>query len=151
MMALARRSPFELFDQIWQRVEELFARHFDGAGQASWVPACEAYVAGDRFIVRFALPGVDPADIHLTVTGRMLTVSGQRKAPEQIPDENYWLRGLSYGQFERSVMLPEAVDTGAIRASYRHGILQVEVPLPKELASKAVPITVEQPALTATA
>lgn len=54
------------------------------------------------------------------------------------------MRGIAYGSFERSFSLPEGVDPNAVKATYRNGVLQVEVPLPKELATMTVPITVEK-------
>ncbi len=146
MLALARRSPFELVEQAQERMEQMFRRFFGDEGQpmTSWVPDAEAHVSDGKLVVRCDLPGVEPADIHVAVRGRTLVISGERKAQQQVSDDGYWMRGIAYGSFERSFSLPEGVDPNAVKATYRNGVLQVEVPLPKELAGITVPVTVEK-------
>jgi HSP20 family protein len=150
VFALARRSPFDLMEQMQQRMEQLLQRFFDGDTRpvTGWVPDAEAQVSDGRLVVRCDLPGVEPADIHVAVRGRSLSISGERKAQQQVSDGDYWMRGIAYGSFERSFSLPDGVDPNAVKATYRNGVLQVEVPLPKELTGTTVPITVEK-ALTA--
>ena len=151
MFALARRSPFEWMDQMERRMDGLFGRFLElnGSPGAAWTPACEMYTRDGKVVVRCDVPGVDPGDIHLAVRGRTLTISGERKATEEVPGEDYWCREMAYGSFEHTVTLPEEIDAKAVRATYRNGALNIEVPLPKELTAQTVPISVEQPALTA--
>lgn len=146
MFALARRSPFDLMEQMQQRMERLLQRFFDGGMRpaASWMPDAEAHVSDGKLVVRCDLPGVEPADIHVAVRGRTLMISGERKAEQQVSDDGYCMRGIAYGSFERSLSLPEGVDPNAVKATHRNGVLQVEVPLPTELAGITVPITVEK-------
>lgn len=152
MFTLARRSPFDLMDQIQRGMEQLVQRFFEGTGNirpvSAWMPDAEAHVADGKLVVRCDLPGVEPADIHVAVAGRTLTISGERKARHQVSDDGYWMRGITYGSFERSFSLPDGVDPKTVRATHRNGVLEVEVPLPKELAGITVPVTVEK-ALTA--
>jgi HSP20 family molecular chaperone IbpA len=35
---------------------------------------------------------------------------------------------VTYGRFERSVVLPEGIDADAVRATYRHGVLEMTIP-----------------------
>lgn len=121
----------------------------DGSSSAAWAPACDVYARDGKVVVRCDVPGVDPGDVHVSVRGRTLTISGERKAAEEIPGDDYWYRGIAYGSFERTLTLPEEVDAEAVKAAYRNGTLEVEVPIAKELTAKTVPITVEQPALAA--
>ena len=147
MFTFARRSPFEWMNQM----DAIFGRSFepDGSSGAAWTPACEVSARDGKAVVRCDVPGVDPGDIHVAVRGRMLTISGERKAVEEIPGEDYWCREIAYGSFERTVTLPDEVDAKAVKATYRNGELNVEVALRKELTAQTVPISVEQPALAA--
>jgi len=148
MFTFARRSPFEWMNQM----DAIFGRSFEPDGSSSgaaWTPACEVYARDGKAVVRCDVPGVDPGDIHIAVRGRTLTISGERKAAEEVPGEDYWCREIAYGSFERTVTLPEEVDAKAVKATYRNGALDVEVPLRKELTAQTVPISVEQPALAA--
>jgi HSP20 family protein len=133
-------------EHMQRRMEQLFQRFFDSDMRpaSGWVPDAEAHVSDGKLVVRCDLPGVEPADIHVAVRGRTLAISGERKAQEQVSDDEYWMRGVAYGSFERSFSLPEGVDPDTVKATYRNGVLQVEVPLPKELATMTVPITVEK-------
>jgi HSP20 family protein len=146
MFTLARRSPFDLMEQMQRRMEHLFRRFFHGDmwPESGWVPDAEAHVSDGRLVVRCDLPGVEPADIHVAVRGRTLAISGERKAQEQVADDAYWVRDIVYGSFERAFSLPEGIDPSVVKATYRNGVLQVEVPLPKELAPVTVPITTEK-------
>ena len=147
MFTFARRSPFEWMNQM----DAIFGRALepDGSSGVAWTPACEVYARDGKAVVRCDVPGVDPGDIHVAVRGRMLTISGERKAVEEIPGEGYWCREIAYGSFERTVTLPDEVDAKAVKATYRNGQLNVEVPLRKELTAQTVPVSVEQSALAA--
>src|SRR3989442_8280128 len=144
MLALARRSPFEWMDQMERRMDAIFGRFFepDGSSGVAWRPACEAYARDGKLVVRCDVPGVDPAGIRVAVRGRTLTISGERKATEEIAGDDYWCREIAYGSFERTLTLPEEVDAEAVRATYRNGTLDVEVPLAKDVTASTVPISV---------
>ncbi len=111
MFTLARRSPFEWMDQVERQMNSMFGRFFEpnGSSEAAWTPACEVYSRDGKIVVRCDVAGVDPGDVHVAVRGRTLTISGERKAAEEIPGEDYWYRGIAYGSFERTVTLPEEV------------------------------------------
>jgi len=147
MFTFARRSPFEWMNHM----DAIFGRALepDGSSGVAWTPACEVYARDGKAVVRCDVPGVDPGDIHVAVRGRMLTISGERKAVEEIPGEDYWCREIAYGSFERTVTLPDEVDAKAVKATYLNGQLNVEVPLRKELTAQTVPVSVEQSALAA--
>jgi HSP20 family protein len=149
MFALAQRSPFELMEQMQKNMDQWFARVFEDGGApmaaaiTAWTPACEAHVQDGKLVVRCDVPGVDPSDIHVAVTGRTLRISGERKAPALSEDQ--WVRGITYGSFQRAFRLPEGIDPAAVKATCRNGVLQVELPLPKALTEITVPIAIEQP------
>ena len=151
MFTVARRAPFDWMEQMERRLDSVLRRTFeqDGSRGTTWTPTYDAYVRDGNLVVRCDVPGVDPGDIHVAVTGRTLVISGERKPAEEIPAEDYWCRGIAYGSFECAVALPEDIDANAVRATYGNGVLNLEVPLPKELTTRTVPISIEQPALAA--
>ena len=71
--------------------------------------------------------------------GDLLTIKAERKAEEKGPE----YRGYFYGKFERAVTLPRGVKAEKITARYEHGVLELVVPLPVELAGKTIPIQIE--------
>ena len=109
MFTVAQRAPFDWMEQMERRLDSVLRRFFeqDGSRGTTWTPAYDAYVRDGNLVVRCDVPGVDPGDIHVAVTGRTLVISGDRKPAEQIPAEDYWCRGIAYGSFECAVVLPE--------------------------------------------
>ena len=100
--------------------------------EMAWAPAMEVYEKDDNFVVRAELPGIRKDEIDISMTGDTLTIKGERKASEEVKDEQYHRCEVCYGSFSRSVVMPAAVDADKIEASYENGILEVQVPKAKE-------------------
>lgn len=111
-----------------------------------FIPPMDAWVDRDtkKYNLRVALPGVDPKEVQLNVEGNRLSITGEHKSSEEKKEKAYHLREFSYGRFERSVMLPEGVDTSKLAAEYKDGVLEItapvtEVALPRKIEIKALP------------
>jgi HSP20 family protein len=111
------------------------------------VPPIEAWVDKDekKYHLSIALAGVDPKDIELNVQGNNLTVSGEQKVSEEKKDADFVYQEFAYGRFERSITLPEGVDTQKLTAEYKNGVLEITAPmnanaLPRKVEIKAVPV-----------
>nr|WP_246310583.1 Hsp20/alpha crystallin family protein [Nesterenkonia sandarakina] len=92
--------------------------------QGGFVPAVDAHRDGEDLVLRADLPGVDPEkDVAVELTGRTLTVSGERRSETEAEG----LREVRYGSFSRTVTLPGEVSSDAISASYESGVLTVRV------------------------
>jgi HSP20 family protein len=111
------------------------------------VPPIEAWVDKDekKYHLSIALAGVDPKDIELNVQGNNLTVSGEQKVSEEKKDADFVYQEFAYGRFERSITLPEGVDTSKLTAEYKNGVLEITAPmsanaLPRKVEIKAVPV-----------
>ena len=108
-----------------------------------WTPAVDVIEKGTAIIVKADLPGVKQEDIALTIDQGMLTIRAERKQEEDVKKEGYHRIERSYGRFERTLPLPEGVDTEAISAAYRDGVLEVTLPVSQQQkpAAKTIPIT----------
>jgi HSP20 family protein len=104
-----------------------------------WAPRVETFVKDDALRVRADLPGVDPKAVEVSVEDDVLTIAGERKTEHE--DAAY--REVRYGRFERRLRVPEGVDPQAITATYKNGVLELAVPLPKP-ASRKVTIGVTE-------
>ncbi|MCP4625227.1 MAG: Hsp20/alpha crystallin family protein [bacterium] len=71
---------------------------------------------------------------------RVLTLSGERTYDNEIKEENYYRKERSYGRFQRAFRLPSDVDLDKIKAEFKDGVLQVEVPKPEQTKAKEVTI-----------
>ena len=125
-----------------------FSRLFDRAGSndesvsavAEWAPAVDIEEHADKYVLHADVPGVDPAAIEITLENGVLTLSGARdKAVEQKGVESRRIERVA-GRFLRRFTLPESVDAEAVKASGRHGVL--EIVIPKREAAKPRKITV---------
>ena len=144
MNAMLHWSPTAKY-HFHRPVEELFQRFFDGATNeapqpaASWLPATEGRIEDGTYIIQFALPGVDPKAVNVSLMDNMLTVKGESKADHDTTGKDYFVREVVYGAFQRSFGLPEGVDAAEVEAKYVNGRLEVRVPAPRA----ATPMMIE--------
>ena len=139
---LMRWNPAEELSSWHRDIDELFGRFFDRPENSvrSWVPRVETYRKDNEYIVRADLPGVDPKDVNVQAEGNVLTITGERKNEEKGPE----YQETFYGKFERQLALPQGVEADKIAARYEHGVLEIRVPLPAQLAGRKIPIQIEQ-------
>jgi HSP20 family protein len=103
----------------------------------------EEYVEGDTFVVRAELPDVDPdEDVAITIRDGVLHLHAAREEHTHEERPHGFRSEFHYGRIERSLRLPEGVTEADVKAGYKHGILEIRVPLPKE-AAPATKIAVE--------
>ncbi len=96
-------------------------------------------------MVKLDLSGVDPAQVSLEVEESVLRISGMRY-DERHPDAVYQQMEITYGRFERMVMLPPEVDATRARADYSAGFLEIVLPIKPRSASKKIPISLKDEA-----
>jgi HSP20 family protein len=125
-----------LFDDPFFRVGQMD----DDGGMGLWNPAVDLYEKDDHFMIKAELPGVDKKDIKIDLQDRLLTLSGERTYDNEVKEENYYRRERSYGKFQRAFTLPADVDSDKIKAEFKDGVLQIEVPKPEEKKAKQVTI-----------
>ena len=83
---------------------------------------------GDKYLLRAELPGFDKEDIHINLDGDRLVISAQNKEEKETTEgESFVRRERSYGSFIRSFNLA-GIRTEEIAASYRNGLLELELP-----------------------
>src|SRR5438270_1683835 len=99
----------------------------------------DAYRQGDRFLVHFDLPGVDPSTVELTVEKNVLTVRAER-SPDWGPDAELVVAVRRQGTFTRQLFLGETLDTDRVEASYDAGVLTVTIPVAEAAKPRRVQI-----------
>ena len=144
---LQQWSPFRELERFRRDFDDLFDRFFGGgvsaAGLSASAPKIESFMEDGKMIVRADLPGIDPNDVEVSVVGDTLTIRGTRQAREEKKGRDFLHREVAYGSFERTLTLPKGIKTEDIRASYQNGVLELTIPIPKESATRKVPIEVE--------
>ena len=127
------------------RLFEPFARFATGEEDlvsGTWVPPVDVAETQEKIVVRAEVPGIRQDDISIEFENGLLTIKGERKLEKS--EGMTWHRvERVYGNFSRSFTLPRTVDPEKIAASYRDGILEVEVPKREEAKPKHIKIAVK--------
>jgi HSP20 family protein len=116
-----REAIDRLFDESFVSPREFATARFDR-------PAIDAYTTPEAFVVKAAMPGIKPEEIHTTVTGDVLTVEGKFREESKREEQGYLYRELSRGELRRSISLPAGLKTDAAEAAYADGILTLTIP-----------------------
>ncbi len=90
--------------------------------------------------VRASIPGVDPEDIDISITGDVLSIQGETREEKEKERGDYHLRERRYGAFQRAIRLPERVDADAAEAEFENGVLTLTLPKVEEAKPKKVEV-----------
>jgi HSP20 family protein len=90
---------------------------------------------GEAFVIRAAVPGFEAKEIEVKISGNLLTVRAEKKEKKG-ETEKLW------GELERTVLLPEGVDSEHVEATYRNGVLEVKLPKLPEAKERRIEVKV---------
>ena len=138
---LMRTDPFREFDRLAQQV---LGSNAAGTWSRPTAMPMDAYRAGDRFVVAFDLPGVDPGAIELDVERNVLTVKAERRPP--VTDEHVEMQVAErpLGVFSRQLFLGDTLDTDHIEANYEAGVLTLRIPVAERAKPRRIEINASQ-------
>src|SRR5579884_1863050 len=133
-------SPFQQLSRLRNEIDRFFGSPLEGflsptssSMYEGWAPSVDLYEDKDNFVVRAELPGMKKEDIEVTASGDTLTISGEKKREQEVKEGRDTYRAERYfGRFQRSMILPTAMDTGKIQAQYKDGLLTVTIPKAEE-------------------
>jgi HSP20 family protein len=142
---LERWDPFRDLMTIQNEVHRLFGRTFGdgelGTGTTgTWAPAVDVYESGDRFLVSVELPGIDPADVEVSVEDSTLTVRGERRFVHEEKEGSVQRIERRYGAFSRTLTLPSTVNPDKVEATFDKGILTIVVPKREEAKPRKIQV-----------
>ena len=81
----------------------------------------------ENYTISVEVPGIDEKDIHLQVSGDVLTIRGEKRQKQEKKEDKYHRVERSYGSFQRVLTLPADADTGTVNAKFDNGILTITV------------------------
>ena len=126
-----------LFDQSFGRLPSM--RGGEDLGPSSL--GLDVIENGDNFVVKAAVPGVDPKDVEISVEDDILSIKGEFEKKEETNEENYLRRELRYGSFQRTLRLPPTVDAEHAEAHFENGLLKLTLPKKAEARARSIKIT----------
>jgi len=145
------RGVSSLQEQINRLFNDTFERGTDGANLTAWAPAVDIFETEHSLVVKADLPDIKPEELDIRVENNILTIRGERKFEKQVSENNYLRVERAYGSFSRSFSLANTVNTEAIQAEYKNGVLTLTVPKREEAKPKQIKVRVEAPAAAAAA
>lgn len=146
-MQLVRRRPRRELWRVTNPINFMFDDFFSPfntsgreTGPSQWQPVVDIIEEESQFRVKAELPGIEKKDIHVDVKDNVLTLRGERSEEKTDEGEHYYRRERSFGSFTRSFSLPENVDSEAIKADYKDGVLSIAIPKPEKQVPKAITV-----------
>ena len=136
-----------------RRMNNMFDRLFDASPRArslaerfdtgNLAPAFDVTENDKAFNIHAELPGIKKEDINVDIDDNSLTFSGESKASNEYNDENVRYSERRYGHFSRTVPVPDHVDRDHIKANFKDGVLNLELPKTNKQTSKAKKIAID--------
>jgi HSP20 family protein len=138
MALVVRPEPFT------REVDRLFDAFFGGESPPAsrrWVPPMDLVEADDHFLLKADLPGLTEGDVSIEVHDGTLSISGERRIEHDSRERGFTRIERAFGSFNRSLTLPDGVDSDSISAHFDRGVLEVRIPKPEERKPRRVEIT----------
>ena len=150
MLGITRWTPWTELASLHRDLDSIVGRVFGEAVPRqtvdsfdSFIPAADVKREGDQWMVSIAVPGISPDKLNIDIVGRTLRVRGERSSEEKTESV---MSEIAYGRLERHFTLPEDIDAQHVQATYRHGMLELVLPLkesakPHRIEVKVAPET----------
>jgi HSP20 family protein len=135
-------TPFrELFAPGWRLprlFDEMFATRGGRAGR--WAPAVDISETDDKYVITAEVPGTTKDDVHVEVQDNVMTIRGEKRSErEEKKEKSRWVERC-YGSFSRSFTLPANAAADRVNASFKDGVLTIELPKLEAAKPKVIPV-----------
>ncbi|MDQ7784140.1 MAG: Hsp20/alpha crystallin family protein [Desulfomonilaceae bacterium] len=137
--SLFRTKFFREFDDLMSRFfgeEQFFTERWPG-----FHPAIDISETDDEIVVKGEIPGIDPKDMDISLTGRVLSIKGEKKEEKEEKQEGTYRKERRFGSFSRSFTVPSEIREDKIEAKFDNGVLTIR--LPKKETAKKTSIKIE--------
>jgi len=105
--------------------------------------AVDVYQDQNTIVIASTVAGVTKEDLDISITNDMVTIRGRRKAPHDVPENNYFYQECYWGGFSRSIILPFDVKAEDAKAALKNGVLTITLPKADSVQVKVVTIEKE--------
>lgn len=130
-----RRGPLRPFDWDRSLMGELFDRF------ASHLPRVDVIEREQDILVQALVPGVQRQDLHISVSGNLLTINGRSRESEGTgADEQFHRREIVRREFSRSIPLPASADISECKATLQDGVLNIVIPRREDTVKRYIPV-----------
>jgi len=105
-----------------------------------WSPNIDIADTDEEITLKAELPGMTKEDVDVSITDNILTLRGEKKQEQETKKENYHRIERSYGSFQRIFTLPKSIQSDKIKANFKDGILNINIPKAEEVKPKQIAI-----------
>jgi len=143
MSNLIRWEPMPDMITLREAMDRLFDDAFTrpvGLGEDWQMPAVNLYQTDNEVVVQAMIPGLKESDVHISLTGDVLTIKGEYKEEAETKDKVFSIREQRVGTFVRSLRLPADVIHDKSKAEFENGILTITLPKAEEIHPKTITI-----------
>lgn len=133
---------------VRQIFERFFQNNDEGDGSnvvtSQWAPRVDIKEEDQRFVIYADVPGMDPADIEVSMEKGILTIKGERTTEKSEQNGRFTRVERAHGSFHRRFALPDSADADNISATGKHGVLEIVIPKKAEKAARRITINTAQ-------
>jgi HSP20 family protein len=138
---------FADFERIRQRMDQAWRQVLGPPGARRFCPplmepAVDIYETEREVVVVTEMAGISEEEVEITVHGRMLVVSGERRPNPSRPGRLYSQMEICHGPFRRELLLPAEVNPAEARVEYSRGMLEIVLPKVRRRTGRLVRIVV---------
>ena len=144
MNSLTKWEPVRDFLSLRDAMDQLFDEMISQPGNLAagnrLMPAIDLYQTEDAVVLKASLPGINPDDLKISVSGDLLTIQGEQTTELEDKQATYHIRERKWGSFSRSLSLPVPVQSDKANAEYENGILTLTLPKAEEVRPKTISV-----------
>ena len=140
----ATNSAWQALDRLRQEMDRVMGSYESDPGpgaQAGVFPLINASEDKDSYLVRAEIPGLAPGDVQISIEGKKLFLTGERKQPELPEGALFHRKERSFAGFRRVLSLPEDVDSEKVTAKCENGVLFIILPKAEEARPRQITVT----------
>lgn len=148
-MAVVRWQPYGAVASLQDSINRLFNDAFARTGAdedftlSAWKPLVDIFDKDDAIIIHAELPGVRKEDVSIELKENILTLKGERCETKEVKEDKFYRKERTFGSFHRAFTLPTAINPDLIKATFKDGVLEIEIPKPEEKKPKQIQIDIE--------
>lgn len=144
-MNVAFYEPWRLANRLHRDLDRLMGapvadNEEEASSVASWIPAIDIREEEKQFVLHADLPGVDPANIEVTLDNGVLTIRGRRELADRDERAGYRRVERVSGEFFRRFSLPDTADSSSVKARCVNGVLEVTIPKQPQVLPRRISV-----------
>jgi len=146
-MALIRWDPSRELDDMFERYTKAVGQPRAGSQEiiatGDWAPRVDIAETDKAYEIKAEIPEVNKDDVKVTVDSGVLTIRGERKQEKEEKGKKFHRVERYYGIFTRSFTLPDNVDETKVKASFKDGMLNLQIPKTEKAKPKSIEVKVD--------